>query len=115
MSKREKHENVKYAKCARMQNLRDMRVRELRSVWDREMCIIREMRKNARNLKHEMRERCENTRCAKYVKYEMCENARCAEAPKRENAKTAKIAKVATLQQVQYKVLLYGLYAPIET
>jgi hypothetical protein len=30
----------------------------------------------------------------------------------RENAK---IAKVAALQQVQYKVLLYGLYAPIET
>jgi len=27
----------------------------------------------------------------------------------------AKIAKVAALQQVQYKVLRYGLYAPIET
>jgi len=27
----------------------------------------------------------------------------------------AKIAKVAALQQVQYKVLQYGLYMPIET
>jgi hypothetical protein len=26
-----------------------------------------------------------------------------------------KIMKVAALQQVQYKVLWYGLYAPIET
>jgi hypothetical protein len=29
--------------------------------------------------------------------------------------KNAKIVKVAALQQVQYKVLRYGLYAPIET
>jgi len=38
-----------------------------------------------------------------------------AKTQKRKNRENAKIAKVATLQQVQYKVLLYGLYAPIET
>jgi len=84
MSKREKRENAKYAET---RNPQDMRVRKLRTVWDREMCAIWEMRENARNLKREIREMREN----------------------------AKIAKVAALQQVQYKVLQYGLYAPIET
>jgi hypothetical protein len=98
------------AKNARMQNTRDMQVRELRTVWDRKMCIIREMRENARNLKCEMRERRKNTKCAKYAKRVVY--AKCTEMPKR---KIAKIAKVAALQQVQYKVLLYGLYVPIET
>jgi hypothetical protein len=91
-------------KNARMRNPRDMWVRELRTVWDREMCIIREMHENARNLKREMHKRRENTRCAKYAK---CAKTR--DARKRENT------KIAALQQVQYKVLLYGLYAPIET
>jgi len=96
MLKHEKRENAKYAKCAKMRNPRDTRVRELRTVWERETCLIREMRENARNARE-----CE-----------MRENVKCVEMPKRENAK---IAKVVALQQVQYKVLLYGLYAPVET
>jgi len=67
------------------------------------MCIIREMHENVRNLKREMHE-MQNTRDA--LKREM------REIREHENAK---IVKVAALQQVQYKVLLYGLYAPIET
>jgi len=85
-----------------------------------ERCDICEMR-NAR--KHEMRE---NAKCEKCDVRDMCESAKCAkmrkarnvETPKRENrenTKIAKIVKVVVLQQVQYKVLLYGLYAPVET
>jgi len=59
----------------------------MQTVWDREMCAICEMHENARYLKHEMRKICKNT----------------------------KIAKITVLQQVQYKVLRYGLYVPIET
>jgi len=49
--------------------MRNTQVRELRTVWEREMCLIREMRENARNLKREMREGrdiCEmrNVKCA---------------------------------------------------
>jgi len=54
MSKRKKRENAKYAKCAKMRDARDTRVCELRTVWGREMCIIREMRENVRNLKREL-------------------------------------------------------------
>jgi hypothetical protein len=61
------------------------------------------MHENVRNLKREMHE-MQNTRDA--LKREM------REIREHENAK---IVKVAALQQVQYKVLLYGLYAPIET
>jgi len=59
-----------------------------------------------------------DAKCARYAKRETRENAKCEKCDVRdmcENAKCAKIAKVAALQQVQYKVLLYGLYAPIET
>jgi hypothetical protein len=85
--------------------------------------------------KHETHEIC---KCAKY---ELCGIAKCAQHVRcvktREiwNAKyvrcmetrnmgkcetcniceNVKIAKVTTLQQVQYKVLRYGLYMPIET
>jgi hypothetical protein len=61
--------------------------------------------RNARYMRErEMRDICENAKCAIYVKMRnvrKCENA--------------KIANVAVLQQVQYKVLQYGLYTPIET
>jgi hypothetical protein len=56
-------------------------------MWNAWQCKVHE------NAKHEMREICE-----------MCETC-----------EIAKIAKVTALQQVQYKVLQYGLYAPIET
>jgi hypothetical protein len=64
------------------------------------------MRENAKREKCDVRDMCESAKCAKMRK------ARNVETPKRENAK---IAKVVVLQQVQYKVLLYGLYAPVET
>jgi hypothetical protein len=53
--------------------------------------------------------------CAKTRSARKCEKRGNVETPKCENRENAKIAKVVALQQVQYKVLLYGLYAPIET
>jgi len=56
-----------------------------------------------------------------YAKCEKCdvrdvsENAKCAKTRKARKRENAKIAKVVALLQVQYKVLLYGLYAPVET
>jgi uncharacterized lipoprotein NlpE involved in copper resistance len=50
-------------------------------------CLMKDAFANAKTRKRETRDICEN----------------------------AKIAKVTALQQVQYKVLQYGLYAPIET
>jgi hypothetical protein len=60
---------------------------------------------------------------AKYERVRMRDARKCemranVKMPKRQhhkNTKIAKIAKVVTLQQVQYKVLLYGLYTPLET
>jgi len=43
------------------------------------------------------------------------ENAKHAKTRKCEMHENAKITKVTALQQVQYKVLQYGLYVPIET
>jgi hypothetical protein len=96
MSKREKRENAKTrnAKYAETRNPRDMRVREIQTVWDREMRAMCEMRENARNLKREIREMHGNAKHAK------TRNAKC----KMQNARyieNAKIAEVATLQQVQ--------------
>jgi hypothetical protein len=83
MSKREKRENAKYVET---RNPRDMRVHELRTVWDRGMCAICEMRENTRNLKcemHEMRgnaKHAKNTKMRKRAIYAKVRNAR-----KREN------------------------------
>jgi hypothetical protein len=103
---RERRENVKCVKYAKCET--------------RDICEMRNMR-YMRDAKHAIYARCETRdicemRNARYMrdaqKCETCKNARCAETQKRKNTK---IAKVAALQQVQYKVLLYGLYAPIET
>jgi hypothetical protein len=84
------------------------------------MCIIREMRENARNLKREM---CEMRNARETREREMrerrdiCEmrNAKRAIYAKTRSARKCENAKIAALQQVQYKVLLYGLYMPVET
>jgi hypothetical protein len=74
----EVHEKHKMLITQKHENVQDMRVRKMQTLWDPKMHVICEM--------------CEN------VRYLKCE-----------------IAKVAMLQQVQYKVLQYGLYTPIET
>jgi len=88
---------------------------------------MHERRENAKCARYEMRERCENAKCARDVRMrnaretqeremrERRKNAKCARYAKHEVRENAKIAKVAALQQVQYKVLLYGLYVPVET
>jgi hypothetical protein len=53
--------------------------------------------------------------CAKTRSARKCEKRGNVKTPKRQNRENAKIAKVVALQQVQYKVLLYGLYVPVET
>jgi hypothetical protein len=92
---RKMHENVK---CAGYAN-----------AWIRENARCAKMR-NAR--KREMRG---NAKCAETRNARKCRNAKTPKPRKRENRENTKIAKVAALQQVQYKVLLYGLYAPVET
>jgi len=105
-------------KNARMRNMRKCETREICECMNYELCGI---------ARHAQYVRCVKTRGIWNVKYvrcaemwnaqymrkcEMHKNAKCA---KTRNTWNAKIVKVAALQQVQHKVLLYGLYAPIET
>jgi len=73
--------------------------------------------------------KAQKTRNVKYAKmrkrarYASAQNANCGivkcmqyvRCTKHKICKNAKITKVTALQQVQYKVLQYGLYVPIET
>jgi hypothetical protein len=66
---------------------------------------------------------CKNAKCeicknTKHMRYASMWNAKCVGSWNMQNHKMCKICKIvktAALQQVQYKVLQYGLYAPIET
>jgi hypothetical protein len=103
-------------KNARMWNMRKCKTHEICKCTNYELCGIMKCAQYVRCVKTQG---IWNAKCVKYARY-----ARCAETQNvqymrkhkiREMHGNTKIMKVAALQQVQYKVLQYGLYAPIET
>jgi len=104
------------AKNARMRNMWKRETREICECTNYELCGIAECAQYVRCVKTRGIWNAKCTRCAEMRnmrKTRKCENARYMR--KCEMLESAKITKVAVLQQVQYKVLQYDLYAPIET
>jgi len=104
--------------CVGSQNARNM--------WDAWKCEESEMW-NAWNMRDAWKcETHENAKTWKHARYASAQNAncgitkctqyvRCTKTQGMRKHENIKIVKVAALQQVQYKVLQYGLYVPIET